>query len=526
MNQIWNHILVPVLILLLFGCAGNSSTSPDAGAGPGPFTDFPATPILDGTAPASSPTLFPAGGGGGGPCLVEPEPGALFPSNWLRPRFRYLPASGENLFELRVHAAREVNDLVVYTSNPSWTMPQSMWRALASHILDEAITITIRGGVFDGQKLTAGPTVGAAGDIKIAPADASGSIVYWTTSSGSALKGFSVGDESVHPLLTPAAVQTGCIGCHTSTPDGMFAAMSASDNPGDGAPARIELRSVDGLNTRPSFLSTVAATLLARTQQEAPQFSAAHWASGDRVALSMLEQNGKTEIAWTNLEATDATQGVGWGLLARTGDNGSAASASFAHDGTRIAYVSGPAVNSGVNVYGGGADLHMIPYAARMGGASTPIQGASDPAWSEFYPSFSPDDRLLVFDRVPAAETSYNNANDELFFVRSTGGDPVRAAANDPPACSGRASPGVTNSWAKWSPTVSPTSSKTYYWIIFSSTRDEQKNPQLYMTGIEVPTGELTAANIITHGAVYLWNQPAAEDNHTPAWDLLQIPLM
>jgi hypothetical protein len=27
-----------------------------------------------------------------------------------------------------------------------------------------------------------------------------------------------------------------------------------------------------------------------------------------------------------------------------------------------------------------------------------------------------------------------------------------------------------------------------------------------------------------THGAVYLWNQPAAQHNHTPAWDTFKLP--
>jgi hypothetical protein len=27
-----------------------------------------------------------------------------------------------------------------------------------------------------------------------------------------------------------------------------------------------------------------------------------------------------------------------------------------------------------------------------------------------------------------------------------------------------------------------------------------------------------------THGALYLWNQPATEANHTPAWDTFKVP--
>jgi hypothetical protein len=81
------------------------------------YTDFPAAPVLDTMAmpPANAATLFgPAGQGAatGGPCVFEPEPGALYPRNWLRPRFRWTPVGGQNLFEVRVHVANQARDLV------------------------------------------------------------------------------------------------------------------------------------------------------------------------------------------------------------------------------------------------------------------------------------------------------------------------------------------------------------------------------------------------------------------------------
>ena len=85
--------------------------------------------------------------------------------------------------------------------------------------------------------------------------------------------------------------------------------------------------------------------------------------------------------------------------------------------------------------------------------------------------------------------------------------------------CLGQTSPGITNSWPKWSPVASTASGRTYYWIIFSSTRSG--NPQLYVAGvIKDETGLVT-----TTPALYLWNQPAAENNHTPAWDTFIIPI-
>src|SRR6185369_16928709 len=61
------------------------------------FSDFPATPIIDtpdgGAAlPPNIADLFGAAASAtsGGPCLVEPEIGSMYPRNWLRPRFRWV----------------------------------------------------------------------------------------------------------------------------------------------------------------------------------------------------------------------------------------------------------------------------------------------------------------------------------------------------------------------------------------------------------------------------------------------------
>ena len=43
-------------------------------------------------------------------------PGALFPANWLRPRFRFTNIGDADLFEIRLQAESQTNDLVVYTT--------------------------------------------------------------------------------------------------------------------------------------------------------------------------------------------------------------------------------------------------------------------------------------------------------------------------------------------------------------------------------------------------------------------------
>ncbi len=44
--------------------------------------------------------------------------------------------------------------------------------------------------------------------------------------------------------------------------------------------------------------------------------------------------------------------------------------------------------------------------------------------------------------------------------------------------------------------------------------------PQLYVTAIVTQPGVTPK----TYPALYLWNQPPTESNHTPSWDNFKIP--
>jgi hypothetical protein len=261
-----------------------------------------------------------------------------------------------------------------------------------------------------------------------------------------------------------------------------------------------------------------ARNLLSRTYQQQPIFSAAHWSEGDHLALTMFEMNGKTEIIWTDLEATGEVQGVDWGVVARTDPTGSAAAASFSHDGQSIAYGRSNRVTSGMNLDDGGGDIYIVPFNDGAGGTSMPITGAATTTYSEHYPAFAADDQLVAFTRVQPTVGTYDNPVSEVFVVPTAGGTAVRLAANDPAACTGFASPGISNAWPKWSPKVETADGKQYYWLTFSSKRTGSGLSQLYVAAITVEGGVIT-----TYPALYLWNQPEIEANHTPAWDDFEI---
>src|SRR4029078_2140916 len=138
----------------------------------GQCMDFPPTPVLVGSAPANAATIFGGAGTGspGGPCLIEPQDNTLFPYNWLRPRFRF--TGGAGLYEIRLHASKQANDRVVYTTETTWTMDKSYWSLLSVHTRDIPIEVTVRSAPPGGATVQLGSHIA----FTVAPVSANGKL--------------------------------------------------------------------------------------------------------------------------------------------------------------------------------------------------------------------------------------------------------------------------------------------------------------------------------------------------------------
>ncbi len=564
----------------------------------------------DGSAlpPANVASLF--GGADqptGGPCILEPPDGSLFPNNWVRPRIRFAPAStAQTLFRIRIHAQRQKNDLVVYTRSKTWKLPKDIWTALGASTWGEKITVTVS-AVGDG----GGAPESSQTTFQIAPANANGSIVYWAAvgkNSGQAwLESFGVGDENAAVALTVPETQwkaarsesgspstrgaspgaVACIGCHVAVPD-RKSVVFLDDWPWDGVAAMVDPSDTGKV---PPWLTAGGQDALGMPWLGMMTFSTHLWNdSASHIMVAAYQGESKfpdplptylfpdgggpkglapwgfqgsnewdvspaSELAWIDLSspappiaapgstpsgdqlslAMAANRGTSWGIIARDGDTSGVAAPTWSHSGDTIVYTSTNASQSG-RLNQGRADLWSVPYAGGAGGGAAPVRGASDPAYSEYYPAFSPDDQYIAFNRTPAADNMYYAPNAEVYVVPATGGTATRLAANDPPTCAGVKSPGAWNSWPKWSPEYPSCGGRTYYWLVFSSARDQVKfttqnevTSQLYLTAL-VAEGEKT----ITYPAINIWNQHTSatvapyagntQSNHTPQWEPIDLP--
>jgi hypothetical protein len=632
------------------GIEGIPPIQPDAGA-------FPAAPVYDeGVTEAEAAVFSDPENFSAGVCVYEPHlsdalgPGALYPMNWLRPRFRWTGTGSETIWEIRLTAASQTNPIRVYTRSPNWIMPKEMWDTIAAGVADD-ITVTVRGSGPSG-------VVGMRGNFRVTSALAGGSMVFWGTSSSvvepgsSRLYGFTMGDEAVVDTLRAeqvtgisgvysangvqlrgettssyiAGIEPGvprCIGCHNSTPDGT-AMVFADDYPWNMGIASIE---AGAAGTPPAYVTAGALELMKIPFLGTSTMMPVPWASGDRTVITTMgRRNGYIyidystkpepllhDLVWMDLSTTAAipsafaptaytvpysdsqaqeqtrvtqaqareaaivaAEGTAWGVLAT--ELGSVSNPTSSKTGLQLAYsVSESSLDGHPDWHNNTSDIHVLnltsPRAAS--GASVKLAGASEAGMLEYYPSYSPDDAFIAFNRAPQPtnlsrckenptatppcvnspatlgenpDGPYYNRKGEIAIVPAAGGAPHRLRANDPVMCSGETSPGVLNSWPKWSSAVRNIEGKNYYFIIFSSARGYEgqfelartqytppistKSSQLYMSVVE---HDPATGAIVSYAPIYLWNQnylatgPDTYEelktaNLTPAWEDFSIP--
>jgi hypothetical protein len=293
---------------------------------------------------------------GAAPCVTEPENGALFPNNWLRPRVRVANFTG--YVKITFHADNETTDLVVYTKGGNcgaqdpnatcWKLPQSIWANLASHIVESDISVTVQ---------LQGANVSVV-KFQVAPVGAGGSMVFWsidpstvgknlaaTGSDGKTLKystaaiandsyldAFKVGDEttvaaangvpalSIADVKQPTVDNNGntrtaprCIGCHVGTPDGDYVAFNdfwpwsvafAGVKPDASGAVGYVLPAYDGA-TCSNWNTCNPAPAPARTYVQEPwagpiTFSSAFWTSdGTQRKAIMVTQLPDASMPWS-----------------------------------------------------------------------------------------------------------------------------------------------------------------------------------------------------------------------------------
>ena len=397
------------------------------------------------------------------------------------------------------------------------------------------LTVTIRSSSHGGAPSAGTPVsftiapVGASGNLVYwsPTGSTSGGM---TVSGQTTLNGFAVGDETITQVLTCSGTQANCdikssgwetddqglnlrpvscIGCHTSTPDGNF--ISFNDfYPWGGVLASGQPASI---GAAPTFLGAGGYNAFIQPWVGITTYSQNHWTTATtswsrrwgRPARDADQQPG---LAWFDLESTTALpqgqnpfqvlKGTAWNWIYQpvAGHYAAAPSWSHAQGDDFVVFTMTSNVKSGTP-----GNRHRASLSGPLLEDRRPDADA-DPGRRLRCQRLRPVLRVAVgrrhahrlrSDPAPPPRSAHADLNttDHLhcnpalhlggMYMQPAGRALRHPAVGRDGDAAGRqrsaglrgqpASPGINNTWAKWSPEATAANGNTYYWVIFSSWR-------------------------------------------------------
>ena len=512
------------------GAAGSGSNLFDGGAADASLFDAslgdgssaPTVTVIGPGADASAPTKF--GGAldpAAGPEVVYPPDGVLVPLNMNSLELHFVPAAGQSLFEITFESPQL--RYVVYTgctplgAGCVYTPDDAFWSSLAQAAGGKPpVAYAIR--AVDGDSPG---TVGVSPSRTLAFTKDSlvGGLYYWNTSGTLERFDFGYPGKAAELFLAPAeAGALVCVGCHVLSRDGKKLVVG-KDMP---MPA--------------TYLGIDVATKKPLDAGGQPLAGGANFFSFSPDATKLLASDGVN--TWMQDVATGQ---VGAGLVVPGGTM-----PDWSADGATLVYakpksppplaVGTPGINSAgleTRAWNGSAF-------SNVGKSLVPSAGQNN-----YYPTFSPDSRWVLFNRSAADHSSYGNGSPDsnsgalpdgqLWAVAAGGGTPVALDA---------ANAGGASSWPKWA-----TEQMQYYgggvmWATFSSARGyglrlaDGERSQLWMVAFDpqraaqgldpsyppfwLPFQDIATGNHIAQWVAHIERQPCHTTSDCPSGQACQ----
>lgn len=439
----------------------------------------------------------PATDAAAAPVLLYPLDGSMMPRNLRPPVVQWRPANGDgDVYRVRLetpHArvvAHVTNEGGTFTH--SWAVDEDAWRVLIESDPDSEITIDV-----DRFQASRARTVRGAGTVRmrVARGVVAGEVYYWALDRG---RIYAIDPETAtaHDVVPNPPPQSGgnrCIACHTVSRDGRWLfGRRFDDNAGwivdlagdtttDPPPMRYAPRS--GIDT------------------------AAFDPTGDRLLAAGFDGS---------LFVVDATNGE---RLASTGLPTELASMpAWSPSGTLAAWIEATSLGE----ESAPTRLRLAPYEGDLAfGEAVVLHDGRDAEGAEggsvdALPSFTPDDRFVVFQHGPQAfTTGITDPQAALYLASTDGRGTWRLDA-------------TSEGWAFW-PTASPyitneADGRRFYWIAFHSRRDYgnqlagtwgQRRRQLWIAAVDANP---TAGVDPSFAPVWLPGQEREHDNVAAYW--------
>jgi len=387
-------------------------------------------------APADSAMRF--GGAddpGAAPSIVYPETDTIIPPNLPSFEIHFQPGAGNNLFEVAFAGSVQVARFYTRCTPVGGGCTLILDPAAIAQVSEAArgrgsVTVTVRGTrTTDGGEPT---PVGTSAPVTLGVTrDSLRGAVYWWAASGSIVR-YDLGAADARAEIFLRGDLIGCYGCHALSRDGS--------------------RIWAGRGPIPGFTPTPILDVATREARGTPFYASFGSFSPDNARY--LASNGAT------LALLDGANGQAVpGLAANTVGS----MPDWSPDGTQAVF-SRPQGFGSPTGHSGAADLVLMPWTGTAFGAASMLLRSNDV--NNYYPSFSPDNRWVLFNRAYGGSSS--NIGAQLWVTPTAGGEPIRLARAD-------GGDGNGNSWPKWTPFVERTGGEVdepLLWLTFSSRRD------------------------------------------------------
>lgn len=427
--------------------------------------------------------------------LAYPPDGALVPPNLVDLEIQWTPGAAQDTFEVSFTNAG--TDIRVFTkctaigksSNCGYVPDAAVWKIVTLALKgDEGADVMVRGMGSDTSKAGKSNTR----KLLVAEEDIKGGLYYWNAMPGAIIR-YDFGQTGQKAKLFYNAAQAKaifCVGCHAMSLNGKRMAVGL-DMP---APAPLQI------------LDVASRTILAK--------GAANFMAFDPEGDLIITSDGNS------LVLRDAATLV---AIPPTPLRASGTMADWSADGTKVVYAK-PATALPIPVGSPGiskGSLELMLYdATAKKFSSSKVLVAQSGSENNYYPTFSPDNELIIFNR--SSGESYDADDATLWALKSDGKSKPMELKN----ANGAGSGSNCNSWPKFSPFIQKYKGGKLLWVTFSSRRDyglrlqaasgARGQAQLWMAAIDLAKDEMLTDP--SYPAFWLPFQNIATGNHIAQW--------
>jgi hypothetical protein len=416
----------------------------------------------------ADPDLFIGSVGDLEDAWLYPEDGVNLPRNTPSVELQWVELAEARCWRLELRSA--FTDLTVYTTAASWEADEQLWQTIAATNAGGRVEIELTAATDVGL-LQAAPLV-----VNVNRMDASGSILYWSTSTEGFMEIPYGGDSQEFLTIN----QTGrCQGCHAVSSRGYLAFTY------DGGNGSLGVVDMDGMGEVLAGDGQFFGNF--KTFSPDGRYLAAAYGG------ALLLYDGLTLEYLGEIAVGEPVTHVDW-----------------SPDGDRLAMTVHDGGEGWGDWYFSGGRIAVMDYYGD-GSFGAPVT-VFDPGegYNAYYPAWSPDGEWIAFN--VSTGDSYDDEDAEVWVMSATSGDALPLAAAN-------LGEGLTNSWPRWGPLPDD----DILWLAFASKRAygryysaEAPAPQIWVAGFDPQRA--AAGRDPSWPAFWLPGQDTAQNNHIPVW--------